>query len=156
MAASNDVPVDSDSDLSSSDYFEVFATRQWQLSMLEQQMRAKQIGISTVMAEMTAKRAAEGTDPLNANSCEPVRLGYWKFNTPDLKGEQGGSPPRLPSGVVYASSFDGYGVQINTNSAAVLRYRETEANGKVNIVCSNLSIRFFFITELFEPDERKF
>jgi len=85
---------------------------------------------------------ADGTNPLNPYDVAPVRLGYWRFNSGDWKGDQG-QLPLLASNLQNVASFDGNALQI-TNSTAILKYREVETNGNANINCHVGSIRFMY------------
>lgn len=79
-----------------------------------------------------------GTDPRTA-----ARIGYWKFDTAALTGEQG-QVPIATNGVILTNSFDGNAVLLPLNSSARLRYQETESNGKANILWRNMTVRFLF------------
>jgi hypothetical protein len=89
------------------------------------------------------QEVVEGTNPLDALSSQPTRLGYWKFETSSFLGEDGQSPI-LNNGVSRVSSFDGYAAQFVSASGSVLRYREVEANGRVNITSTSLSLSFMY------------
>jgi hypothetical protein len=82
---------------------------------------------------------ADATDPLSANSVRPVRLGYWRFNTSDWKGEQG-QLPTAANNLQLVASYEGNGVQI-TNGSAILKYRDVEANGLPNLNLRSGAIR---------------
>ncbi|MCL5098227.1 MAG: hypothetical protein M1608_12010 [Candidatus Omnitrophica bacterium] len=90
-----------------------------------------------------AQEYADGTDPLDAASMESARMAWFRFNTGDWKGEQGESPLQYFN-VANVSSFDGNALQVNSASAANLKYRDIEPNGKANINCRQGSVRFLF------------
>ena len=86
----------------------------------------------------------EGTNPLDANSFTPVRLGYWRFNTNTWASEEG-SLPLLATNVSNVAGFDRNSLQINnTNVAAILKYRTIETNALVNFTPLRCSIRFWY------------
>lgn len=82
------------------------------------------------------------TDPLDASSALQVRLGYWRFNTPDWRGEAGEAPD-ICFGVVSETSFSGTAAKFST-APVVLRYNAYEPNGKANINRKVGTIRFYY------------
>jgi concanavalin A-like lectin/glucanase superfamily protein len=91
-----------------------------------------------------AQESADGTDPLDANSVLSARLGYWRFNTSNWSGEQGQLPKEYFN-VQAITSWSGNALQVNSASAANLKYRDAEANGAANINCRKGSVRFWFM-----------
>ncbi len=89
------------------------------------------------------QEVTEGTNPLDALSSQPTRLGYWKFDTSSFLGEDGQTPLQS-NGVSLVSSFDGNAARFPSGSTAVLRYRETESNGRVNISSKTMSVSFMY------------
>jgi alpha-tubulin suppressor-like RCC1 family protein len=86
----------------------------------------------------------DGTDSHNPASVHPVRLGYWKFDTTGWIGEAG-QLPLLVTNVQSVASWSSNALRINTNTAALLSYREVETNSATaNINCQNGTIRFWF------------
>jgi hypothetical protein len=93
-----------------------------------------------------AQERADGTDPNDPDSVQPVRLGYWRFNTGEGRDpwlSETGAAPLYRIGVATAPSFDGQALLI-TNPAALLRYRDVETNGQANINCRQGGIRLMF------------
>ncbi len=86
----------------------------------------------------------DGTDPINPASVNRVRLGYWRFNSASLVGEQG-QLPTLASSTPTNGSWSGTSVSVASISpVSRLRYREIEPGGRPNINCRNGTIRFWF------------
>ncbi len=92
-----------------------------------------------------AEERADGTDPVNARSVKPVRLGLWSFDTvADPWRGDNGSMPWENTGVdlveitpyVHAPELDSPG--------AVLRYRDVEANGRANINVRHGTVRIHY------------
>jgi hypothetical protein len=92
-----------------------------------------------------AQELAEGTNPLDAASATPVRLGFWGFNDANWTGDQGQLPKVTPVGVQRAPSFRTNALQVkNSAGAANLKYCDVEANGSANINCQKGTVRFWF------------
>ncbi len=91
------------------------------------------------------QEALDATDPANPSSVLPVRLGYWRFDTSELKGEEGQTPLENTN-TTRVRSFDGTALRLPTNGAARLIYRDVEPDGSPNINLRNGSIRFWFRT----------
>jgi len=89
-----------------------------------------------------SEEVVEGTNPLNPGDKMPTRIAHLRFNSSDLKGEEG-QIPLATNGVQWVSSFDGSAVQFTTAGAG-LRYRCVEATGKANLTLSNGSVRLRF------------
>jgi hypothetical protein len=85
----------------------------------------------------------EGTDPLDHTSFTPVRLGYWRFNSPDWQGEQG-QLPKATQGVQSTVSWSGTAAGINDGAGAHLKYECVEADGSANINLRRGTLRFWF------------
>lgn len=86
---------------------------------------------------------ADGTDPLNASSVSLVRLGHWRFDDVSLAGDDGQLPdPAKKYNVVPVASWSGGALYMQATS--LLRYRETETNGRPNLNCRNGTVRFWF------------
>ncbi len=83
-----------------------------------------------------------GTVWTNAASFPQCRLGYWRFNDPDLIGEQG-QIPMSASGVSLANSWSGTALNIGTG-ASHLTYPDVSSNGWAAVNCRNGSIRFWY------------
>jgi hypothetical protein len=85
---------------------------------------------------------ADGTDPLDENSAQPIRLATWTFDDfQDPWGATSGAQPVERSGVRWIETAPPvHGVEI-TNTSAVLRYRDVEPNGRANINCRQGTIR---------------
>ena len=86
-----------------------------------------------------------GTDPLDPESAPRLRLGYWRFDTPDWVGDQGQVPLHASSNLQFVT--DGWitnAVGVIGAGPARLGYREVEANGNSNFNCRNGSVRFHF------------
>jgi len=91
-----------------------------------------------------AQELAEGTDPKNPDDALPVRLGYWRFNTPDWRGEEGQLPLAFTN-LLAEPSFDGRALAVRqTNGSAWLRYRETEQDGRPNFNWRAGSVRLLY------------
>lgn len=91
------------------------------------------------------QEALDKTDPANPSSVLPVRLGYWRFNTGDLKGEEG-QVPLESTNVLPVLGFDGTALRLAARGTARLVYRDVEPDGSPNISLRNGSIRFWFRT----------
>jgi hypothetical protein len=84
----------------------------------------------------------EGTLPLDPTSFTPVRLAYFRFNDTNWLGERG----QIPLASDNLQSVDAWitkGVQL-TNTAAMLKYRTVESDGKANINLRSGTVRFWF------------
>jgi hypothetical protein len=87
---------------------------------------------------------AEGTNPLDANSFQSVRLGYWRFdNTSTWAGEQG-QVPVSATNISATPSWSTNAVLIHNTNATTLRYRDVESNGAANVACRRGTVRFWF------------
>lgn len=72
------------------------------------------------------------------------RLGYWKFDRPDFRGEQG-QMPLVCTNLALVPSFDGSAAAINiTNTGAILQYRTVETNGHTNLNTTRGAVRLWF------------
>jgi alpha-tubulin suppressor-like RCC1 family protein len=89
------------------------------------------------------QEVTDSTDPLNAANFTEHQLGYWRFDTANLPGDQG-QLPIYTNGLNLVASWNTNAVEITTNANAGLVYRETETNGTPNINCRNGTIRFWF------------
>jgi hypothetical protein len=80
-----------------------------------------------------------------AAASEPVgRLGYWRFNTPEWRDEQG-RPPLIASNVPAVPSFDGQALcQSATNAGGYVRFRCFEPTGRPLLHPSRGAIRFLY------------
>ncbi len=88
-----------------------------------------------------SQERADGTDPHDPDSVKPVRLGYWRFNG-GWAGEEGQEPLALRH-MDRAPSFDGEASE-SKHDEALLRYRDTEKNGRPNINWRAGSLRFWY------------
>lgn len=89
-----------------------------------------------------AEERTEGTNPNNEADRLPTRLAYFKFNSPNLAGEEGQRPIGT-NGVTTVPSFDGNGVAFLSPNA-VLRYYGIEPSGRVNVNPKFFGTRFLF------------
>jgi hypothetical protein len=80
--------------------------------------------------------------PLSNNAVPPVRLGYWRFDSPLLYAEQG-QMPLSSSNVGLAPSWSGTALVIS-NTASQITYPDVGSNGWANINCREGSLRFWF------------
>ena len=72
------------------------------------------------------------------------RMGYWRVNSPDLRGERGQSP-LIATNLQLTQSFDGTAMKwIATNGPALLKYRVIEPDGTSNLDCRRGTIRFLY------------
>jgi hypothetical protein len=86
----------------------------------------------------------DGTDPLNANSVEAVRLAYFRFNTNTWVGEAG-QLPTVSSNLHNPTSWDGKALLVNTNgTTAFLKYQDKESDQNPNINLQKGTVRFWF------------
>jgi len=90
-----------------------------------------------------AEERAENTDPLRFSDRLGTRLAYFRFNTPDWKGEEGQLPLSASGSVSNVSSFDGNAASFTTTGAE-LRYRCVEGNGVANLNLTNGGVRLRF------------
>jgi hypothetical protein len=73
-----------------------------------------------------------------------VRLGHWRLNTADWRGDHGQVPVEA-AGVAAEPGVDGLAAAFpDTAQRALLRYRAVEANGSTNVSLDTGSIRFLF------------
>jgi hypothetical protein len=87
---------------------------------------------------------SDKNSPLSADRPAHARLGSWRFNAGDWKGERGQSP-LLATNVQSVAGFDGNALQVNsTNGPAILKYRGVETDGAQNIDCRAGSIRLLY------------
>jgi hypothetical protein len=78
-----------------------------------------------------------------ATNVIPVRLGYWRFDSPLLYAEQGQAP--LSSyDVSVAPSWSGTALVLNNNAASQITYPDVGSNGWANINCQEGTLRFWF------------
>lgn len=92
-----------------------------------------------------AEERADGTDPADARSVKPVRLGLWNFdNAADPWRGDNGSVPWERDGVgwVELAPFV-YGAELDS-AGATLRYRDVEANGRANINALQGTVRMHY------------
>ena len=78
--------------------------------------------------------------PAATNSI-PVRLGYWRFDSPLLYGEQGQVPLSFNS-VSLTNSWSGTALNVVNNGQVT--YPDVGSNGWANINCRQGSLRFWF------------
>lgn len=83
-----------------------------------------------------------GAQPGN-KEFEKARLGYWRFNHNDVRGEEGQQPVLQTNFVtVLSTNYDGTALRISeTDPRVALRYRVVEPNGRTNIVFQDGSFR---------------
>lgn len=101
----------------------------------------------------SADEASAGTNPLDPASVPLLRLGHWRFDTAEFRGDEG----QMPIGtylVTNAPSWSSNAVRFGTNYlfatndyAYKLAYRDVEDNLKANINCRNGTVRFWFKPE---------
>ena len=91
------------------------------------------------------QEALDGTNPANPSGVLPVRLGHWRFDTTDFKGEEGQTPLEITN-VLRVLSFDGTALQMPTHGTTRLVYRDVEPDGSPNINLRNGSVRFWLKT----------
>jgi hypothetical protein len=84
-----------------------------------------------------------GFTNLAATNMIPVRLGYWRFDSPLLYAEQG-QIPLSQSGVTFSNDWSGTAVNIGSASTSHLTYRDVYTNGWASINCRQGSVRFWF------------
>lgn len=84
---------------------------------------------------------ADGTNPTNAASYTPVRLGYWRFDG-RFTSEQG-AEPLLTNNVALAPSWSGQAAHVTGPDGTYLRYRDSEANGAPNINLRSGTVRMW-------------
>ena len=84
-----------------------------------------------------ADEVLENTNPLDHASYTPVRLGYWRFNTPDWRSE-GGYLPRQTLNVFQQPGWSGNGAVVSNSNPAILKYNDVEAGGFANVNCRRL------------------
>jgi hypothetical protein len=82
------------------------------------------------------------SQPAATNSI-PVRLGYWRFDSPLLYAEQG-QMPLSSSNVGLAPSWSGTALVISNSVASQITYPDVGSNGWANINCQQGSLRFWF------------
>ena len=70
-------------------------------------------------------------------------LGYWRFDTPELMGEQG-QVPISQSGVTLVPSWSGTAASIGSGSGSQITYPDVGSNGWANINCRQGSLRFWY------------
>ena len=73
----------------------------------------------------------------------PCRLGYWRFDAPDLMAEQG-QVPISQSGVTLVPSWSGTAASIGSGSGSQITYPDVGSNGWANINCQRGSLRFWY------------
>jgi hypothetical protein len=83
-----------------------------------------------------------GLTPGSANVV-PVRLGYWRFDSPLWYTEEG-QVPVSQSGVTQVSSWSGTAANIGSAGGSSLTYPDVGSNGWANINCQTGSLRFWF------------
>jgi hypothetical protein len=83
----------------------------------------------------------DGTWP-STNNVVPCRLGYWRFDSPLLYGEQG-QVPLSSSNASVTPSWSGTALVISNGSSQVT-YPDVGSNGWANINCRQGSLRFWF------------
>src|ERR1700742_2714236 len=84
----------------------------------------------------------DNTSPSSPTAYVACRLGYWRFDTPDLIGEQG-QFPISSAGVSLVPSWSGTALNIGTGSSHVT-YPDVSSNGWANINCRQGSVRFWY------------
>ena len=89
-----------------------------------------------------ADEVLENTNPLDHASYTPVRLGYWRFNTPDWRSE-GGYLPRQTLNVFQQPGWSGNGAVVSNSNPAILKYNDVEAGGFANVNCRRGTLRFW-------------
>jgi len=84
-----------------------------------------------------------GVFPPGSTNAANCRLGYWRFDTPELLGEEG-QIPKSQSGVTLVPSWSGTAANIGSSSSSQLTYQDVYSNGWANINCSYGAVRFWF------------
>ncbi|MGE3309496.1 MAG: LamG-like jellyroll fold domain-containing protein [Limisphaerales bacterium] len=89
-----------------------------------------------------SEERGDGTDPANAKSVKPVRLGLWNFDTAadPWTGDNGSTPWELTGVDLVEITPYVFAPELDT-PGAVLRYRDVEANGRANINVRNGTVR---------------
>ncbi len=91
-----------------------------------------------------AQEIEDGTDPLDPDSVEFVRLGHWKFDEASMVGETG-QMPLENVGTTNVPSFAGLALAHKPSEPkSILRYRDVEPNGSPNFNLRNGAFRFWF------------
>jgi hypothetical protein len=80
--------------------------------------------------------------PAATNSI-PVRLGYWRFDSPLLYAEQG-QMPLSSSNVTTVPSWSGTALSICSSASSQVTYPDVGSNGWANFNCRQGSVRFWF------------
>ena len=84
----------------------------------------------------------DGTNPLNGSDAAASRLGYWRFNSSALLG-QDGQTPLLDEDTQLITAWSGSALLMD-DSYGVLAYRDREPLGGANLNCRIGSARFWF------------
>ncbi len=96
------------------------------------------------LSKSDAEERAEGTDPLSNTDYLPTRLAHFRFDTDDLRGDEGQLPLQA-SGIEHVDTLDGKGVKIP--AGALLRYPCVDAAGHASVYPKSFGARL-----LFKPD----
>jgi hypothetical protein len=89
-----------------------------------------------------AQELIDATSPSNANDVLSVRLNAWRFSNTSWLSESGHAP-RAFNNIHNVDAWSTKALQVNTNVAAYLNYRDIETNGLGNINCRIGSVRFW-------------
>jgi hypothetical protein len=73
----------------------------------------------------------------------PCRLGYWRFESTELNGEQGQMPLSY-NNIALTPSWSGTALVINPDPASQITYADVGSNGWANVNCRQGSVRFWF------------
>ncbi|HZM03004.1 MAG TPA: LamG-like jellyroll fold domain-containing protein [Candidatus Saccharimonadales bacterium] len=82
------------------------------------------------------------TDPNVPTNVAHVRLGYWRFNTGDLMGEQG-QLPIASGGATLVTNWSGTALNLGSGSTGTV-YHDVETNGNINFNCRQGTVRLWF------------
>jgi Concanavalin A-like lectin/glucanases superfamily len=96
------------------------------------------IGVSDML-----QTNVDGLPQAASTNSIPVRLGYWRFNSPLLYAEQG-QMPLSTADVGTAQSWSGTSLVISNNSDSHVTYADVGSNGWANVNCQQGSMRFWF------------
>ena len=90
------------------------------------------------------RNLVDGTTNLNTTTnVVPCRLGYWRFDTPDLISEYG-QRPISATNVTLVPSWSGTALNVSESGASGITYADVGSNGWANINCRQGTVRFWF------------
>jgi len=95
------------------------------------------IGVSDML-----QKYVYGLAPSPTNAV-PVRLGYWRFDSPLLYSEEG-AVPISQSGVTLTPSWSGTALNVGNGEKSGVVYPDVNSNGWANINCQQGTLRFWY------------